>query len=144
MGCGMARKILQFLSQVERHRQTRIVDVKAFILRQFRKAHLPPWSPAGLGQTRGDVFTQAHRLAHFANGAAWAIADECRANCRAVAAIAFIKMLDHFFPSFMFEINVYIGRFAAACGDKTFKQQIMLFGINRGDAKHVANRRIRR
>ena len=144
MGRGMAREILQFLSQFQRHGKARIVDVKAFILRQFNKAHLPPRSPAGLGQTRGDVFSKAHRLADFANGAAWAIANQRRANCRAVAAIAFVKMLDHFFPTFMLEINVYIGRFAAAGGDKTFKQQIMLFGINGGNAKHVANRRIRR
>ena len=53
-------------------------------------------------------------------------------------------MLDHFFTTFMFEINVYIGRLATAGRDKTFKQQIMLFGINRGDAEHIANRGIRR
>ena len=144
MGRGMAREILQFLSEFQRHRQTRIADVKALILRQFREAHLPPRPPAGLGEARGNVFSKAHRLADFANGAAWAIADERRANRRAVAAIAFVKVLDHFFTAFMFEINVDIGRLTSAGGNETLKQQIMLFGINGGDAKHVADRGIRR
>ena len=44
----------------------------------------------------------------------------------------------------MFKIHVNVGRFAPGLADETFKQRLRAVRVNRGDAKAVTDRRIRR
>jgi hypothetical protein len=53
------------------------------------------------------------RLAHLADGAAAAIADDGADDRRAVAAVAVIDVLDHLLAPLVLEIDVDIGRLVA-------------------------------
>ena len=62
----------------------------------------------------------------------------------AVAAIAAIDILHHLLAPRMFEIDVDVGRLQPFLGNEALEQQIDLGRIDRGDAEHVANGRVRR
>ncbi len=61
-----------------------------------------------------------------------------------VPPIGVVNPLDHFLAPFMFEIDVDVGRFVAFGGNEAFEQQLVLDRIDRGDAEHEADHRIRR
>jgi hypothetical protein len=98
-----------------------------------------PWSPARLGQPAGDILRQPESLADFADGTAAAIADDGADDGGAVAAIPVIDVLDHLLAALVLEIHIDVGRLVAAGGDEAFEQQIMLGGIDGGDAEDVTN-----
>ena len=62
----------------------------------------------------------------------------------AVAAIAAVDILHHLLAPRMLEIDVDVGRLQPLLGDEALEQQIDLGRIDRGDAEHVADGRIRR
>src|SRR6202000_2902216 len=80
--------------------------------------------------------------ADFPDGTTPATADDSADDGGAIAAIPVVDVLDDLFAAFVLEIDVNVGRLIAAGGHKAFEQQIMLRGIDRRDAEHVANRRI--
>ena len=55
-----------------------------------------------------------------------------------------IDPLDHLLAPLMLEIHVDIGRLAALLGDEALEQEIVAAGIDRGDAEHIADGRVRR
>ena len=62
----------------------------------------------------------------------------------AVAAIAPVDILHHLFAARMLKIDIDIGRLQPLFGNETLEQQIDLGRIDRGDAEHVADGRVRR
>ncbi|EKD59570.1 MAG: hypothetical protein ACD_54C01271G0001, partial [uncultured bacterium] len=60
----------------------------------------------------------------------------------AVAAIFFIDMLNHFFATFVFEIDVNIGRLAAGLGYETFEHHLGDAGRHLGHPQRIADHRI--
>src|SRR5487761_279129 len=69
--------------------------------------------------------------------------DGC-ANRRAMAAVAGVDVLDHFFAPFVLEIDVDIGRLAAVLGNKAGEQKVAFFRIHRSDAEAKAHRAVGR
>ena len=67
------------------------------------------------------------------------MADDGADDGGAVSAVAVVDMLDHLLPALMLEIHIDVGRLVAAGGDEALEQQIMLRGIDGGDAKDLAN-----
>ena len=61
----------------------------------------------------------------------------------AVAAIAAVDILHHLLAPRMLEIDVDIRRLQPLLGDEALEQEVDLGRIDRGDAEHVAYRRIR-
>ena len=143
---GMLRQVPgkadQRARQVQRQAQPAVLQVEVQFGGVFLvDAFLAPAPDLG-GQRAGDVLGQAHRLADVAHRATAAIADHRGAERGAVAAIGVVDPLDDFLAPLMFEIDVDVGRFPALGTDETFEQQAGAGGIDRGDAEHVAHRRI--
>ena len=109
----------------------------------FRNPFLTP-APCLGRQRAGGFFRQTQGLAHVANGAAAAIADDCGAQGGALPAIRVVDPLDHLLPPLMFEIHVNVGWFAAFGTDETFEQQIAAGRVDRGDPQHETHCRIGR
>ncbi|MNX79314.1 hypothetical protein D3C86_1109410 [compost metagenome] len=103
-----------------------------------------PTAPVAGGQTGGDVFGQAQGLADLADGATGAEVDDGGGDARAMATVAFVDVLDDLLASFVFEIDVDVGRFVAVLGQEALEQQIGFHRVHRGDAQDVADRRVRR
>ncbi len=81
-------------------------------------------APHGFGQRRCDVRRQPERLADFADGAARAIVHDRRANGGALAAIAFVNILDDLFAPLVLEIDIDVGRLIAVCRNEAGEQQV--------------------
>ncbi len=105
---------------------------------------LAPASPHGVGKGCGNVLGQPQRLADVADRAARAIMNDGGDDRGAVAAIAAVDILHHLFAPRMLEIDVDVGRLQPLPGNESLEQQIDLGRIDRGDAEHVADGRIRR
>ena len=139
----MARKADQLVGKRDRLPDRRICRIEAgladVIVRQAVAI-----APHGLGQRRGDVLGQSQNLADFADGAARAVMHDGRANRRAMAAVAPVDVLDHFFAPLVLEIDVDIGRLAAVLGNETGEQKIGFVRIHRGDAEAKAHRAVGR
>jgi hypothetical protein len=56
-----------------------------------------------------------------------------------MAAIGFIDPLDDLFPALMLEVHIDIGRLLALARDEALEEQLMLDGIDRGDAQQIAD-----
>ena len=70
-------------------------------------------APDRLGQPRGHVLRESHRLAHLADRAAVAVADHGGGDGGAVAAVAAVDVLDHLLAPLVLEIHVDVGRLVA-------------------------------
>jgi hypothetical protein len=81
---------------------------------------------------------QAHGLADLAHGALAAIVDDRGAQARAVAAVAFVDVLDHLLAPLVFEIHVDVGRLVAGLGDETLEDHGADLGRDAGHAQRVA------
>ena len=84
------------------------------------------------------------RLADLADGAAGAVADDGGADRRPLAAVAVVEVLDHLLAALVLEVDVDVGRLAPAGRDEALEQQVVLGRVDRGDAEHVADRRVGR
>ena len=129
----------QLAGEVERQAQAAVaeVQVQGFGMLGF-DAFVAP-APDLAGQRAGHVFGQAQRLAHFAHGAASAVADHGGAQSGAVAAVVVVHPLDHAFALLMLEVHVDVGGFVALGGDEALEQQPAAGGVDAGDAQHVAD-----
>src|SRR5690606_22121508 len=78
----------------------------------------PPAAPVGGGQPSGDVFGQTQNLADLADGAAGAEVDDGGGDAGAMAAIAFVDVLDDFLAPLMLEIDIDVGRFVTVFGQE--------------------------
>ncbi|MDR9160943.1 hypothetical protein FEP45_06023 [Burkholderia multivorans] len=84
------------------------------------------------------------RLAGFAQHAARPIGRDGRRDRRAMLAVFFVDVLNHFLAPLMLEVDVDVGRLAAILADEAFEQQRALLGIHLGDAEAITDGRIRR
>ena len=101
-------------------------------------------SPCLSRQRRLNIAAEAEYLGHLAKRAARAIGDHRRGQPGPGPPVSGIDMLDHLLAALMLEIDIDIGRLAARLADKTLEQGLRAVGIDRGDPKAVADRRIRR
>ncbi len=101
-------------------------------------------APDGLGEAVDGVEREAERLADFADRAAPAIADDGGGEAGAVAAVFLVDVLDDLLAPLVLEIDVDVGRLLPLGADEALEQEIDAAGIDRGDAKHVADGRVRR
>ena len=91
------------------------------------------------GERAGDVFGEAHYLAHFAHGAAGAVAHNCGAERGAVAAVMRVDPLDNVFTPLVLEIDIDIRRLMALGGNEALEQQGGFHRVDGGDAEHEAD-----
>ena len=81
-------------------------------------------APHRVGQIAGDILGQPEHLAHFADGAAGAIADHGGGQGGAATAITAIDILDDLLAPLMLEIHVNVGRLAPLGIQEALEQHI--------------------
>ena len=94
------------------------------------------------GQPLDEILGEAECFPDIADRALALVADEGRAERGIVAAIGFEHPLHHDLAPLMLEVDIDIGRLLALLADEALEQEIAAFWIDRGDAEHVADRRI--
>ncbi len=97
-----------------------------------------------LGQGIDPVERQSERLADIAHGGFWPVSNELGRHAGAVASVFLIDILNHFFATLMFEVDVDIGGFVAILGDEPLEQDVDAIGVDGRDAQAVANDRVGR
>ncbi len=139
MGGEVAGEVLDFGRQLQRQAQPAIGDVEPLRRSKVLQRVVMARAPIRLRKPAGYVLRQPERLADFADGAAAAIADYGADDGGAIASIAVVDVLDDLLAPLVLEIDVDVGRLVAAGGDEALEQQIVLGGIDGGDAEHVAD-----
>jgi hypothetical protein len=84
------------------------------------------------------------RLADVADGAARPVGDQRRGQRRALAAVAFVEVLDDLFAALVLEVDVDVRRLVALAGDEALEQQMHARRIHLGDVQAVADRGVGR
>jgi len=90
------------------------------------------------------VGRQAQRLRHVADRAAARVRGGDRGQRGALAAVAFVDVLDHFLAPGGVEVHVDVGRLLALARDESLHQHAHARGVHLGDPQHVADHRVRR
>ena len=125
----VARKIDQLLRQLHHLFQARVGRIEPgaarFLARDTPLLDQPQSVPAS---ARDRILRQAEHLAHFADGAAAAIADHGRGQAGALAAVFLVDVLDDLLAPLMLEIDVDVGRLAPLRGDEALEQKIDALG----------------
>jgi len=140
----VARHPDQLLGELDRALQMRIGEVEAGVVRALLLqlgVHMPP---DGRGEGAAHVFGKPHHLADFADRRARAIVDHGRGDPGAIPAVFLVNVLDHLLAPLMLEIDVDVGRLAPLLGDEALEQEIAGRRVDRGDAKTIADRAVRR
>jgi len=102
--------------------QMRIGDIHARFRHVILADLAPPATPYGACERGGDVFRQAHGLAHLPDRHARAIVNDGGAQAGAIPSILPVNVLDDFLSPLMLEIDIDIGRLAALLGKKPVEQ----------------------
>ena len=63
----------------------------------------------------------AQRFAHIAHGTARSVGDHGGGQCGALAAVALVDILNHFFAALVLKVHIDIWGFVALGGDKALK-----------------------
>ena len=100
----------------------------------------PDLGRQGLGQILG----KSQRLSDVADGAPRAVADHGGAESGAVPPVGVEDPLHHDLAALVLEIDVDVGRLAALFGNEALEQEVVAFGVDRGDAQDVADSGVRR
>ena len=140
----MPRRAEQLLRELQRQREARFARIEVERLDMFVGHAVVRPAPHLAGKRGGHVLGQAEHLADFADAAARAEAADDGGERGVVVAVRLIDPLDHVLAPFMFEIDVDVGRFGAVFGQEAFEQQLVDDGVDRSNAEHEANHRIRR
>ena len=96
-------------------------------------------APDRVGHHAQRVGRQAERLADVADGAAAAIGDHGGGERGAGAALGPVDPLDDLLAPLVLEIDVDVGRLVALVGQEALEQDLVLVGIDLGDAEAVAD-----
>ena len=83
-------------------------------------------------------------LAHLAQRALAAVADDLADHRRAIAAVALVDLLDDLFAPLVLEVDVDVGRLAPLGAEEALEEQVRARRIDRGDAERVADGAVRR
>src|SRR5205085_7239151 len=86
----------------------------------------------------------AESLAHLANRALWAIADDGRRQCGAMAAVLAVHVLDDLFAPLVLEVDVDVRRLVPLARNEALEEHVHARRIDLRDAERIAHRRIRR
>ena len=140
----VAGKALHLIAKLQRLGQAAVAEVQADFTQAFFGQTVAAPAPKLAGQGRDRILAQSHNRPDFPNGAFAAIMDDRCAQPCAVAAIAFIDVLDHLFAPLVFEIDVDIWRLVSGLGHEPLKHHRPDFRGNRGHAKRVAGHGIGR
>ena len=137
----VARELQQFLTQRRGPADFGIVGIQPRLADVLIGGHVAPTAPDGARQGGGDVFSEAQRLAHLADGHARAVVDDRGDNGGALAGVAAIDVLHHLLPALMFEIDIDVGGLAALLRNEAGEQQLLvvLGGIHRRDPQAEAD-----
>ena len=140
----VTRKTLQGLAQLQPLTHHPDLRIKAH-LGQAQRQHLSTFRPVQvLGRAVDIIQRQPQGFAHIAQSAALAVTGHGGGQCRPVAAVLAVQVLDDFFSPFVFKINIDVGRFVALFGDEAFEQQAAFGRVHLGDTQGVAHGRIGR
>ncbi len=90
------------------------------------------------------ALVDADGLAHVAQGAACAVADDDGRNGCALAAVLFVDVLDDLFAPLVLEVDIDVGRLVAMPAQEALEQQVAFFRVDRGNAQAVADDRVGR
>ena len=139
----MAGKAVDLIDQRNSLLQPRVAEIEADFGHALGLQPLGGKEAPELGtQRRYRILRQTHGASHFADGAFAPVMHDRRTQARAVTAIGFVYMLDHFLAPFMFEIDIDVGRFVPCLADKAFEHHRAHFRTDRGDAKAITHHRI--
>ncbi len=97
-----------------------------------------------LGEGVHQCGRHAQGLAHVAQGAARAVADDHGGDGGALGAVLAVDVLDDLFAPVVFEVHVDVRRLLAHLADEALEQQLRLLRIDGRDAQEVAHRRVGR
>ncbi len=81
----------------------------------------------------------AEGFADISDSAFGSIGDHTGCQGGAMAAIFFIDILNHFFAAFVLKVDINVWRLITFFGDKPFKQQVRLGGVNFGYFETIAD-----
>ena len=98
-----------------------------------------PTAPLAGGQTSGDVLGQAKRLAHVADGALGAVADDGGGDAGALTPITGVDVLDDLLAPLVLEVDVDVGRLAPVRRQEALEQQVGFRRVHRRDAQHITD-----
>jgi hypothetical protein len=140
----MPRKAADFGAELQCLDQPPVGRVEADLAQSLDRDAARPPAPKLRRQGGGDVLGQAHGAADLAHRALAPVMDHRGAQPRAMAAIAFVDVLDHLFAAFMFEIDVDVGGLVPGFGNEAFEHHGADLGADRGDTKRIADHRIGR
>ena len=139
----MARRADQLAGEIERQAQAPVGEVEVQLLQRASVSTPSSDQPQTWAESvRDQVLGQAERLADVAQRALGAVADHGRAERGMVAAVGLEHPLHDDLAPLVLEIDIDVGRLAPLLGDEALEQQIVAVGIDRGDAEHVADRRV--
>ena len=103
-----------------------------------------PRAPDRVGHQRGDVGGEPEHLADLADGRARSVVDHRGAERGPLPAVARVEVLDHLLAPLVLEVDVDVGRLAAAVGEEAGEEEPVLGRVDRRDAEAEAHRRVRR
>ena len=136
----MARKTHDLTGEHEQLPHGQAVGVKAHFAQALGLDGLAPVAPVELARELVQCgFGKAQRLAHIAQGAARAVADDGSGERGAFAAVFGVKVLDHFFAPLVFKVHIDVRRLVALFGDEALKQHCGARRVHLGDAQAVAH-----
>ena len=139
----MARETDQRIHDGEHARHERIAWIEAGLAQAFF-LDVPPVPPRhALREAVHLLEREPERLADIAHRALRAIGDDGGGERRAVAAVFFVEVLDHFLAPLVLEVDVDVGRLVALAGDEALEQHRHARGIDLGDAEGVAHGGVR-
>src|SRR3569833_255244 len=136
----VARKADQLVREREPAPDQRMVGIKAVLLYTFG-CYVTPVPRKRLRHLLEPNSNEAQRLAHVAERALGAIADHGGSQCRALAAVFFVDILNDLLTSHVLEIDVDVGRLVAFLGDEALKEQGPALGVDGWGAGAGARRR---
>ncbi len=87
---------------------------------------------------------QVEHLAHVADRALHAVADDVRHHRRPVAPVLRVHVLDDLFAPAVLDVEVDVGRLGALAAEKALEEQVHPHRIDRGHPQAVADGRVRR
>ena len=87
---------------------------------------------------------KAQGLAHVAQGAARAVADDGGGERGAFAAVLVVEVLDDLLAPLVFKVHVDVGRLVALARDEALEQQTGALRVHRGDAQAVTHHAVGR
>ncbi len=90
------------------------------------------------------LLRKAKRLGRLANRHAPPETNDRADHGGAMAAVTAIDFLEHFFATFVLEVDVDVGRFGSLHRKKAFEEKVHLHGVDGRDAEHVADGGVRR